>query len=210
MRPVSPRADAHRASPERPRGDTSVWHNPAMADELEHLRLELSAEWSSKTVTTDPPRYIPHDEWRLTVQLAAESSFRLAHILKHRQQLSWGLNRKVAAPRFTFAANFFPHDWKTSDRVQVSSGFRRVTVTDRALKEDLADERRRDASPQRPSTGSQSPCARYPSTESLSSFLGSPARTSRSVAMTDGAFAQTSPATSPRVSNRWRAAIRVA
>jgi hypothetical protein len=107
-----------------------------MADELEHLRLELSAEWSSKTVTTDPPRYIPHEEWCLTVQLAAESSFRVAHILRCEQQLSWGLSPKVPATRFTLAVNFFPHAWKTSDGVQINFGWRRVTVTDPALKED--------------------------------------------------------------------------
>jgi hypothetical protein len=117
-------------------GDAPVWHNAPMVDELECLQLLLSAGWSSKTVTTDPPGYVPHEEWRLTVQLTAESSFRVAHILTCEQRLSWGLSRKLPATRFTLEVHFFPHAWKTSDDVQINFGGRRGTVTDRALKED--------------------------------------------------------------------------
>jgi hypothetical protein len=116
--------------------DAPLWHNAPMADELERLRLGLSAEWSSKTVTTDPPRYVPHEVWSLTVQVAAESSFRVAHILRCEQRLSWGLSRRLPATRFTLGVRFSPHAWKTSDGVQINFGGRRVTVTDPVLKED--------------------------------------------------------------------------
>jgi hypothetical protein len=107
-----------------------------MADELEHLRLELSAEWASKTVTTDPPRYIPHQEWRLMLQLTSTSPLRVIHVLRRAKQLSWGLGPESPTTDLALAVDFFPQDWKSSDGVQINFGWRSMAVTDRSLKED--------------------------------------------------------------------------
>lgn len=47
-----------------------------MAD-LTRLSVNFSAEWQSKTVTTGPPKWIPHEEWRLVVFLHAPAPIRL-------------------------------------------------------------------------------------------------------------------------------------
>jgi hypothetical protein len=107
-----------------------------MTNELTRLPLDLSAAWQSKTVTTDPPRLTPHDEWALTVRLAAKSPFRVAVMLDLPSRVHWGLRPDEPSEVAEIRLNFFPHGWSTSDRVQINFGWQRVTVTDPELKAD--------------------------------------------------------------------------
>jgi hypothetical protein len=98
--------------------------------------LKLSAEWRSKTVTTDPPKLIPHEEWRLVIRLAGRSPFRLAVLMEHQGHVHWGLRPDAPSEAIEVHAHFFPHDWSHHDRVQVNFGWQRLTVADEQLKVD--------------------------------------------------------------------------
>ena len=52
------------------------------AERLTELPLGVFSAWKSKVVTTNPPKYIPHDEWRLEVRLKARSRLRAAIVLE--------------------------------------------------------------------------------------------------------------------------------
>jgi hypothetical protein len=109
---------------------------PDMDSRLTRITLSLSTEWMGKTVTTDPPRLTPHEEWRLAVRLRAEWPFRLAVLVCSPSVASWGLKPGHGAVETEDAVHFFPHGWSTSDAVQVNFGWRRIAVVDRDLKAD--------------------------------------------------------------------------
>ena len=56
---------------------------------LRHVPLRLAVEWKSKTVTTDPPRYTPHDEWMVVLTISADARVRVAVFLSHGEETSW-------------------------------------------------------------------------------------------------------------------------
>jgi hypothetical protein len=107
-----------------------------MAAELTHLPVRVSVDWLSKTVTTDPPRYTPHSEWRLVLTLAASTPIQAAVFIRHGRDTAWGLRPGPASAEVELRADFFPYDWARSDDVQVNFGWQRMTVTDPALKRD--------------------------------------------------------------------------
>jgi hypothetical protein len=107
-----------------------------MAAALTHLPVQLSVEWRSKTVTTDPPRYTPHTERGFALTLAGSAPMQVAVFLRHGQDMAWGLRPGSAATEVELRADFFPYDWARSDDVQVNFGWQRIEVTDPALKSD--------------------------------------------------------------------------
>lgn len=62
-----------------------------IALELTHVPIAVSVEWLSKTVTTDPPKLTPHEEWRLSITLVAQVAIRAAVMLYIGGEVSWGL-----------------------------------------------------------------------------------------------------------------------
>ena len=64
--------------------------------ELTRVPVRLGAGWRSKLVTTDPPRYTPHDDWSLELQLTSEVPLRTASVLRCGAQLAWARRRSVA------------------------------------------------------------------------------------------------------------------
>jgi hypothetical protein len=107
-----------------------------MADGLSRVPLDLSVEWLPKTVTTEPPKYIAHTEWTLALRVMAATPVRAAVFLTRGPDTEWGLRPDEAATEIVLPASFFPHDWSSSDEVQVNFGWRMATVTDPALKSD--------------------------------------------------------------------------
>ena len=107
-----------------------------MTSGMTRVPVDLSATWIPKTVTTDPPRLTPHEEWRLLVRVAASTLFRVAVVMCLPTEVHWGLRPEAASERIEIPLDFFPHDWSTSDRVQINFGWRRITVTDPNLKAD--------------------------------------------------------------------------
>lgn len=106
-----------------------------MAD-LTRVPLRLASDWRSKTVTTDPPRYTPHQEWSVALTLAASTPIRVAVFLDDGREIAWGLSADPSSTEPELRASFFPYDWSQSDDVQVNFGWQRRTVTDAALKND--------------------------------------------------------------------------
>jgi hypothetical protein len=104
--------------------------------ELTRVPVNFSAVWLSKTVVTDPPRYVPHEEWWISVRLEADTQFRVAVLMHLLGGVSWGLRPEPASGHAEVPVHFFPHAWSTSERVQINVGWRRITVADSALKED--------------------------------------------------------------------------
>jgi hypothetical protein len=107
-----------------------------MTSGMTRVPVDLSAEWIPKTVTTDPPRLTPHQEWRLLVRVAAPTPIRVAVLMCLPTEAQWGLRPEAASELIEISLDFFPHDWSTSDRVQINFGWRRITVTDPDLKAD--------------------------------------------------------------------------
>ena len=103
---------------------------------LTAVPIHVSAEWLSKTVTTDPPRYTPHDEWTLMLKIGAEVPLRVAVFLSQGARTSWGLHPDDPATEVDVPASFFPYDWTRSDDVQISFGWQRTAITDPELKTD--------------------------------------------------------------------------
>lgn len=107
-----------------------------MTSQLTQLPLDISARWLPKTVTTDPPRLTPHEEWRLAVRLVAAAPFRLAVLMYLPTHIRWGLRPEDPSEFVEVPLDFFPQDWATSERVQVNFGWQSITVTDPELKAD--------------------------------------------------------------------------
>jgi len=107
-----------------------------MTTGMTRVPVDLSATWIPKTVTTDPPRLTPHEEWRLLIRVAAPTPFRVAVLMCLPTEVQWGLWPEAASELIEIPLDFFPHDWSTSDRVHVNFGWRRITVTDPDLKSD--------------------------------------------------------------------------
>jgi hypothetical protein len=103
---------------------------------LTRVPCALSVQWRSKIVTTDPPRYTPHTEWSLCVDLAAAAPIRVAVFISDRAQTSWGVQATEPSTETSLTAHFFPASWKDSDEVFITLGWQRMTVTDAALKQD--------------------------------------------------------------------------
>lgn len=101
---------------------------------LSRFPLSVSAVWKSKTVTTSPPKLIPHEEWLLEISLAAPHPFRVAAFMCLPECIERGLLPDVPSAVAEIDLHFFPHNWSASDVVRVSFGWREVTVVDPELK----------------------------------------------------------------------------
>jgi hypothetical protein len=106
------------------------------ARELTRLPVAVSAEWHSKAVTTDPPRYAEHLEWEARFTLAATEPLRVAALVAHGGETQWALGAQEPARELELSAKFHPWRWRTSDAVQINFEGRRIRVDDRALKQD--------------------------------------------------------------------------
>lgn len=102
-----------------------------MPDQVTRLPVELSAEWMLKSLMTDPPRLMPHEEWRLSIRLAADAPLRVA-VLPY--EVSWGLWHEHPNELLVLPLQFFSYDWPTTNEMQLRFGWRRVRMTDRELK----------------------------------------------------------------------------
>jgi hypothetical protein len=75
---------------------------------LTSFPVAVHAEWQSKTVTTDPPRFAPHEEWRLEVRLVADAPFRRVALMYRSDRLEWGLSEDPASAHAEASLHFFP------------------------------------------------------------------------------------------------------
>ena len=103
---------------------------------LTRTPVRLVAQWRSKTVTTDPPRYTPHLEWDLILTISADIPIRVAALLEGPADTRWGLSPDNPSTEMEVRAMFSPYAWARSDEVEVNFGFQWFAVTDPALKND--------------------------------------------------------------------------
>lgn len=103
---------------------------------LTRISARLSAEWISTTVTTDPPRLTPHDEWSLVVRVETAAPVRAVVLLYADGEMSWGLSASGAQEQLDIPLKFHPSNWRTSDEVGLHFGWRRLSVVDPGLKID--------------------------------------------------------------------------
>lgn len=108
--------------------------------DLVRLPLNLSVDWISKTVTTDPPKLMPHEEWRLAVSIDAPSPIHAVVIWYVADEMTWGCWQYEPSARIDLPLHFFPHAWNSSDEVALSFGWRRIGVSDARLKVDPVKE----------------------------------------------------------------------
>jgi hypothetical protein len=107
-----------------------------MPAELTRVPMEIEVAWVGKTVTTDPPRLTPHEEWSLRAELTARVPIRVAALMYLPTEVEWGLRPEHASDHAEIWLSFFSEAWSTSDRVQINFAWRRITVTDPDLKAD--------------------------------------------------------------------------
>lgn len=96
----------------------------------------VASNWASRTAKTDPPRYTPHLEWSLEVALSSRKAFRTAVFVQHGEEYWWGLGADGAGTQAELSIKFLPHNWQSSDDVQVNLEGQRFTVHDPLLKSD--------------------------------------------------------------------------
>ena len=101
--------------------------------------------WMLKTVTTDPPRYIPHTEYSWECELIGEVPLLAVLLLEDERGLHWVRSgRKSAATALVIRLAFLPYDWKSSSELQINLSQRafhelsslQVAVHDASLKRD--------------------------------------------------------------------------
>jgi hypothetical protein len=98
--------------------------------EFARLSVKISAEWRPKTVTTDPPKLIPHTEWALAVLLEAAAPIRSVALTYLPSETLWGLQHDEASTRVELLLRFTPFAWSTSDTMHVGVGSP-VAISDR-------------------------------------------------------------------------------
>jgi hypothetical protein len=103
---------------------------------LTRVPFNLSADWISKTVTINPPRLMPHEEWRLSLDIEAAAPIYAAVLWYLDDDVSWGLWQYEPSERIQLRLHFFAYDWRTSDEMHLSFGWRRIILTDARLKAD--------------------------------------------------------------------------
>lgn len=119
---------------------------PTMLDGMVHEPVRvIGCRWIPRIVTTDPPKYIPHTEYRWACELVGEVPLLGALILEDENGLYWGRSgRSSVAVALEIRLSFLPHDWKTSDRVHINlsqqghsmSSHVQIAVDDPPLKQD--------------------------------------------------------------------------
>jgi hypothetical protein len=122
---------------------------PSVLGGMTHESVRVAAcRWMRKVVTTEPPRYVPHDEYSWECALVGELPLLGALLLEDGKRLAWCRSgRKSAATALRVVLSFFPYCWNTSDEVQIGlsqHGEREascipVAVHDTALKQDPRD-----------------------------------------------------------------------
>jgi hypothetical protein len=114
-------------------------------EDLATLPIQAKAEWISKTVTVEPPKYLPHTEYALQFALTAEVPVLATIILREANSLEYHrFWRSAASTHLVVRLAFFPYDWKHSDQVQINltqhlpsqSGGVRVSAENGLLKHD--------------------------------------------------------------------------
>lgn len=88
---------------------------------LTPLPVQISGRWEMKTVTTDPPQYIPHTEYSIVLDVECSELFLPVAMLidagRGRFARPW---RSKARTALQLRLVFFPCDWKHSDQVQIN------------------------------------------------------------------------------------------
>jgi hypothetical protein len=88
---------------------------------LTQTPVRAASRWVPKTVTTDPPRYIPHTEWSWQCELAADIPLLAVLLLDDGRWLRWvRVGRSSAETMLRVRLSFLPYDWKRSDQIIVS------------------------------------------------------------------------------------------
>jgi len=119
---------------------------PTMLSGMAHEPVRvIGCRWIPKTVTTDPPKYIPHTEYSWACELVGEVPLLAAQILEDENGLYWGRSgRSSAATALGIRLSFLPTAWNTSDKVLISLSqqdhsmlsYAQVIVDDALLKRD--------------------------------------------------------------------------
>ena len=87
---------------------------------LTAVPVDASARWVAKTVTTDPPKYLPHEEWTLEWTICAGVPVLVIPCLDDGDCRHWARgSRSTAKASVTLSLKFMPHDWRNSNAVRV-------------------------------------------------------------------------------------------
>jgi hypothetical protein len=79
---------------------------------------------------------MPHEEWRLSLDIEAAAPIYAAVLWYLDDDVSWGLWQYQPSERIQLPLHFFAYDSRTSDEMHLSFGWRRITLTDARLKAD--------------------------------------------------------------------------
>lgn len=105
-------------------------------DGLIHAPAAITGAWVTKTVTTNPPRYVPHLEYALRFQIVSDEEFLVVRMLGECQGHYAKTWRSKAKRETECRLGFLPVDWRRSDEVQVNFDGLRSCVEHLALKHD--------------------------------------------------------------------------
>ncbi len=115
-----------------------------MADEfqeiagLRHVSMRVAGSWVEKTVTTDPPRYVPHTEYALVLRVECDVELLLAVMLVDAGKGQFGKQwRSAARCEWEIRLSFFPLDWRRTEAVRVNFEGLTTTVEHADLKSNL-------------------------------------------------------------------------
>ena len=107
--------------------------------------IKIKSEWVTKTVTTDPPKYIPHQEFSWRCSLSSEDRFYGVLLFCYQNIIEFQkFYTEDSRLNLETRLSFSPHDWKNSNLVQISfyqnissaGGGRCINIKDKILKED--------------------------------------------------------------------------
>ena len=111
--------------------------NGSPIDDLMHVPVRVVASWIPKTVTTDPPKYVPHTEYALAWTFECAIPVLPVMMLANGQQgqftKPW---RSSAMQALQCRLSFSPGDWKTSQQVWINFEGLQIIVEDLNLKHD--------------------------------------------------------------------------
>ena len=104
---------------------------------LKRVPMRLSATWIEKTVTTDPPRLIPHTEYALSFQVECEEPLLLVCMFSEGGRGIFSKDwRSKARSEYQLRLSFLPVDWRHSDAAQVNFDGMTFNVEHAAFKND--------------------------------------------------------------------------
>ena len=101
---------------------------------LAETPFDITAEWSRRGYTTDPPRYVPFDIWSLKFTVECDPAVRFVTLFSVGPALGW--HNVADREGREFSVRFAPRNSLHSDDLFMQFGYHQTWVTDRSFKED--------------------------------------------------------------------------